>query len=214
MDQARQHFDDARQHFNDALEIFGQLAQQNQPKYEPNLADMQDNLGILDKVQNRKAEARDHFMKALKISSRTPTAGPLAKELSHLPVELSGDVEQPGGNRRGTGVAAKRRRPDERRSPMRRGSANNQQPTSTGEFGNVSARPGHDAEQPCEGGSRSRPDGESAGTLREGFGHLPRIGASEARNVSPEPGHVPAQFRDFEPHGSKPKPNRRSPSAL
>jgi tetratricopeptide (TPR) repeat protein len=62
-----QRMEAARQHFEQALDLRRQLARQNQAAYLPDMATTLNNLGNLDRVQNRTEEARQHYEEALEI---------------------------------------------------------------------------------------------------------------------------------------------------
>jgi tetratricopeptide (TPR) repeat protein len=58
--------DEARQHWEEALKIYRQLAQQNPGMYLPYLAITLNDLGNLDRFQNRTDDACQHYEDALK----------------------------------------------------------------------------------------------------------------------------------------------------
>jgi tetratricopeptide (TPR) repeat protein len=62
-----QRMEEARQHFARALELRRQLAQQNPAAYLPDIATTLNNLGNLDRLQNRPEDARQHYEAALEI---------------------------------------------------------------------------------------------------------------------------------------------------
>ena len=62
-----QRMSQARQHFEQALELRRPLAQRNPATYLPDIATTLNNLGNLDRLQNRTEDARQHYEEALKI---------------------------------------------------------------------------------------------------------------------------------------------------
>jgi tetratricopeptide (TPR) repeat protein len=59
--------DEARQHYEEALKSYRQLAQQDPDKYLPYVAGTLNNLGFLDRNQNRIEESRAHYSEALSL---------------------------------------------------------------------------------------------------------------------------------------------------
>jgi len=68
--------DDARQYFERALEIYRQLAAQNPDQYSPNVAGTLNNLGLLDRNQNRIQESRAHYTEAMAIYQKLAQRDP------------------------------------------------------------------------------------------------------------------------------------------
>jgi tetratricopeptide (TPR) repeat protein len=64
---AEQRMDEAREHFEQALELRRQLAQQNPATYLPDMATTLNNLGNLDRMENRPRDAHQHYLAALEI---------------------------------------------------------------------------------------------------------------------------------------------------
>ena len=59
--------DEGRQHYEDALKIYRHLAQQNPAAYLPDVVATLNNLGRLERLQQRLNEARQHDEEALEI---------------------------------------------------------------------------------------------------------------------------------------------------
>jgi tetratricopeptide (TPR) repeat protein len=59
--------DEARQHYEEALKIHRNLAEQNPAVYLPDLAMTLNNLGKVDRLQNRIEESRAHYQEALSL---------------------------------------------------------------------------------------------------------------------------------------------------
>ena len=62
-----QRMQEARRHFERALQLRRELAQQNPATYVPDMATTLNNLGNLDRLQNRTEDARHHYEEALEI---------------------------------------------------------------------------------------------------------------------------------------------------
>jgi tetratricopeptide (TPR) repeat protein len=85
---------EAGEEYEEALKIYHELAQKEPETYLPYLAATLNNLGILDRAQNRPEEARKAFEEALKIYEAfakqdpdqfSPLAQRIKKLLEHLP---------------------------------------------------------------------------------------------------------------------------------